>query len=163
MYSSVARAAYLVFFIPRYDHGGVCRARVESAPLLLPKCWARDVINLDYQPLISTSGLPVNNGGSEESFSAIHRTLLQLFAKMSAMVMPCGQSHHARRRREAKQQNSHIPNQNLTKRAGALAVNVLLGVGELQVHVAVGADETTGVLCVPPLQLDADLLADTID
>lgn len=52
-----------------------------------------------------------------------------------------------------------IPDENLTQSALALAIDELLGVGQLEVHVAVGADEGAGVLGVAPLETDADLLA----
>lgn len=53
-----------------------------------------------------------------------------------------------------------VPKQDLAKSASALSVDELLGVGKLEVHVAVGGDEGAGVLGVAPLETDADVLAD---
>jgi hypothetical protein len=42
------------------------------------------------------------------------------------------------------------------------AVNVLLCVRQLNVHVGVDADETTFVLCLTPLQPNDDLVVDPV-
>lgn len=54
-------------------------------------------------------------------------------------------------------------NQDLTKRGGHLLVNVLLGVGELDVHVGVDRDEHAPVLGLSPFEADDDFLVDTVN
>lgn len=46
---------------------------------------------------------------------------------------------------------SNAPDQDLSQVARELLVDELLGVGELNVHIAVGADETAVVFCLAPL------------
>lgn len=54
----------------------------------------------------------------------------------------------------------NAPYQNLTKRTRALAVDKLLGLVELDVHVRVNADQGALVFGLPPLETDNDLLVD---
>jgi hypothetical protein len=55
-----------------------------------------------------------------------------------------------------------LPDQNLTQRSGHLLVNVLLSSRQLNVHVAVDADETAFVFGLAPLQAYNNFLVDTI-
>lgn len=64
-------------------------------------------------------------------------------------------------RREGKgKEKGHAPDQDLAQVAGELLVDELLGVGQLDVHVAVGADEAPVVLGFAPLQAHDDVLVD---
>lgn len=56
----------------------------------------------------------------------------------------------------------NLPNQDLPQLAGALAVNVLLRVRQLQVHVAVNRHERALVLGLAPLEPHGDRLADEL-
>ena len=52
------------------------------------------------------------------------------------------------------------PNQHLSELALVLALDVLDGAAELDVHVAVDADEAAGVLGLAPLEADAHVVVD---
>jgi hypothetical protein len=55
-----------------------------------------------------------------------------------------------------------LPNQDLTKLSSALIRDILLGASQLQVEVAVGADQAALVLGLVPLQPDDDILVDQL-
>lgn len=57
---------------------------------------------------------------------------------------------------------SHPPYQDLSQCAGAHAVDELLGVGELNVHVQIHRNQAALVLGVAPFEADNDVLVDSV-
>lgn len=67
-----------------------------------------------------------------------------------------------KKKERKKERNGDKPNQNLSQTARTGTIDELLGIGELDVHIRVDADETTLVLGLTPFQTDEDVLVDAV-
>lgn len=113
-------------------------ARIQRTLLHLSR------LSKDSQASSGIDPIPITNRiDLEQSGFAIYRPLLDTG---TSQLWRCAKAH--------------IPDQNLAQLTRHLLINVLLGSRQLDIHVAVDADQSALVLCLTPLQAHRDLLID---